>query len=71
MSEILKRLKNPSTIVAVASLVLGILTNVGVKVDNEAIMVVINSVCGIGVALGILNDPSTKGIDDALKLTKK
>ena len=67
MNEILKRLKNPSTIIAIASSVIAILMNLGVEIDNETVMVVVNSACTIGLAVGVLNDPSTKGIDGIAK----
>ncbi|MGL4914526.1 MAG: hypothetical protein ACRC3Y_19060 [Romboutsia sp.] len=40
-----------------------ILTNLGLGGDSDKVMYVINSLCGIGVALGVLNNPTTKGLD--------
>lgn len=62
--NMLKRLKNKATLIGIASAVLMILSASGHVVDNEKVMAIINSVCFIGVALGILNDPTTDGIDN-------
>lgn len=59
----LKRLKNPGTIITVVSAVLLIISNCGLEVDNEAIMTSVKAACTIGIALGVLNDPSTPGLD--------
>lgn len=61
--EIIKRLKNTGTIVAIASAVVMIVTNLGFNVDGDKVMYIVNALCGIGVALGVLNNPTTKGID--------
>lgn len=61
--EIIKRLKNTGTIVAIASAVVMIVANLGFSVDSDKVMYIVNSLCGIGVALGVLNNPTTKGID--------
>lgn len=57
----LKRLKNTGTILAIASSAILIATSFGMKVDNENIMTIVKSVCAIGIALGVLNDPTTPG----------
>ncbi|MGL4761129.1 MAG: hypothetical protein ACRCWG_06670 [Sarcina sp.] len=62
LKEIGKRLKNTGTIIAIAGAIILILNNVGVIVDNTKVMYIINAVCGIGVALGVLNNPTTKGL---------
>ena len=59
IKEILNRLKNTGTIIAIAGGVLLILNNLGIIVDNDKAMYLINAICGIGVALGILNNPTT------------
>lgn len=61
--EIFKRLSNTGTIIAIASAIILILNNLGVVVDSEKTMYIINALCGIGVALGVLNNPATIGID--------
>lgn len=60
--EVLKRLSNTGTIIAIAGAIIIILNQVGIIVDSEKVMYVINAVCGIGVALGVLNNPTTKGL---------
>lgn len=62
MKEIFKRLKNKGTIITVVSAAVLIVTNLGIEVNNQAIMNVVNAACTIGIALGILNDPTTPGI---------
>lgn len=59
----LKRLKNPGTLVTLASLVVLILTTNGIEVDSERIMITVKAICAIGVALGIFNNPETPGLD--------
>ncbi|WP_297523191.1 hypothetical protein [uncultured Clostridium sp.] len=62
LKEILKRLSNTGTIIAIAGAIILILNNVGIIVDNTKAMYTINALCGIGVALGVLNNPTTKGL---------
>ena len=62
IKEILKRLSNTGTIIAIAGAIILILNNVGIIVDNTKAMYIINALCGIGVALGVLNNPTTKGL---------
>lgn len=61
--EILKRLKNPATITGIVSAIIIIATNSGFSVDNERVMAIVNALCFIGVSVGLLNDPTTPGID--------
>lgn len=63
MKKYLGRLKNPATIIGISGYILTILTALGVVIDNETIMTIIQSVCAICVLLGILNNPETSGID--------
>lgn len=65
--EIFKRLTNPGTIVAISSALTMIIANLGVNVDSEKVMYIINSICSIGVALGVLNNPTTTGLDNPTK----
>ena len=62
LKELGKRLSNTGTIVAIAGAIILILNNIGVIVDNTKAMYIINALCGIGVALGVLNNPTTKGL---------
>lgn len=63
MKKYFSRLKNPATIIGIAGYVLTIMTTLGVAIDNEAVMTIIQSVCAICVLLGILNNPDTTGVD--------
>lgn len=63
MKTYFKRLKNPATIIGISGYVLTILTAVGLKIDNDTVMTIIQSICAICVLLGILNNPETSGID--------
>lgn len=62
LKELGKRLSNTGTIVAIAGAIIIILNNCGVIVDSEKVMYIINAICGIGVAVGVLNNPTTKGL---------
>lgn len=57
VKKYLSRLKNPMTIIGITGYMLTIITTLGITVDDEAIMTIINSVCAICVLLGILNNP--------------
>lgn len=63
MKKYLGRLRNPATIIGISGYILTIFTALGIGVDNEAVMTIVQSVCAICVLLGILNNPETSGID--------
>ncbi|MCE9675450.1 phage holin [Paraclostridium bifermentans] len=65
--EILNRLKNTGTIVAIASASVMIATNLGFDIDSEKVLYIINTICSVGVALGVLNNPTTSGLDNPMK----
>lgn len=62
MQELVKRLSNVGTIIALVSAVLFILSSAGVVVAGEMVMNVVYGLCSIGVLLGILNNPQTDGV---------
>ncbi|MEG0180780.1 MAG: phage holin [Peptostreptococcaceae bacterium] len=66
-NEILNRLKNTGTIVAITSAVIMIVANLGFDIDSQKVMYIVNALCGIGVALGVLNNPVTPGLDNPMK----
>lgn len=66
-NEIVSRLKNTGTIVAIASATIMIATNLGFDIDSEKILYIINTICSVGVALGVLNNPTTPGVDNPIK----
>lgn len=67
MNKYLKNLLNTGTIISITSLVILILTTNGVHIDSNKIMVTIKALCSIGVILGALNNPNTKGLDIPFK----
>ena len=67
MQELLKRLKNKGTLVSVACTIALILNQFGLKVDVEWVNVTINLVCTLGIALGVLNNSTTQGLDNPFK----
>lgn len=58
-----KRLSNPGSIVSLAVLIGSLLMQFGVRVDMEWVDTTIRIVCAILVTIGILNNPTTGGID--------
>lgn len=69
MKEYLSRFKNVGTVISITSLVGLLLVQFGVKVDTEWLNATIKIVCALGIALGIMNNPDTKGLD--LPVTNK
>jgi len=63
MSKLIRKLKNPGTVIGIASAGVFIAANVGVQVDNEAVINVVKGVCSIGIMLGLMNNPDTPGLD--------
>ena len=59
----LKNLNNAGSIIGISSLIVMILTANHVNIDSNRIMDTIKAICSILVILGILNNPSTTGID--------
>ena len=66
-NEILNRLRNQGTIVAIASATIMIATNLGFDIDSEKVLYIINTLCSLGLALGVLNNPTTPGVDNPIK----
>lgn len=70
--SILTRLNNTGTILAIAGLVVSLLVQFGFDINSEKILGIIQTICSILIALGVLNDPTqnTKayvpGISDKL-----
>lgn len=67
LNEILSRLKNTGTIVSLVSAGLMIYTNLGGQIDSQQVLYIVNTLCSVGVALGVLNNPQTKGLDMPFK----
>lgn len=71
MKEILKRLKNTGTLVSVACAGGLLLNQFGLNIELEWLNTTINLVCTLGIALGVLNDTTTKGLDNPFKYINK
>lgn len=65
--DILNRLKNTGTIVAIGSAEVMIATNLGFDIDSEIVLYIINTICSVGVAVGVLNNPTVPGLDNPMK----
>ena len=63
----IKRLKNPGTVIALVGMVGLLLNQFGVDVDLKWLDTTINLVCSICVLLGVMNNPNTEGIDNPFK----
>lgn len=63
MKKYFERLKNPATIIGISGYILTILSTLGISIDNDTVMTIIQSICAICVLLGLLNNPETSGID--------
>ena len=75
LQSILTRLNNTGTILAIAGLIVSLLVQFGLNIDSEKILGIIQTICSIFIALGVLNDPTENakayipGVSD--KLTTK
>ena len=63
MEKYFIRFKNVGTVVSLVGLIGLLLTQFGFKVDLVWLDNTIKLVCSIGIVLGIMNNPDTKGID--------
>ena len=71
MKAYLNRLKNPATVASLVSFVVIILVNFGITIDSTVVTNIVNAVCGIGILLGVMNDPTTSGVDLPTTTTTK
>lgn len=67
MKEFIKRLTNTGTLISVVSLAGLILIQFGIKVNIEWLDTTIKLICALGIALGVLNNPTTPGLDNPAK----
>ena len=73
IKSILVRLNNTGTILAIAGLIVSLLVQFGLDIDSDKVLGIIQTICSILIALGVLNDPTqnTKayipGVSDKLK----
>lgn len=63
MKNYLERFKNVGTIISVVSIIGLLFVQFGYKVDLEWLDVTIKLICSLGVALGVLNNPTTPKMD--------
>ena len=57
-----KRFKNPATVMALVGMIGLLLNQFGLDIDIAWLDTTADMVCGILVIVGILNNPTTKGI---------
>lgn len=67
----INRFKNPSTIIAIASLIALILVRFGFPIDVEWVDGTIKLICCLGVVIGILNSPDTPKINLGIEPPRK
>ena len=60
LKQILLRLKSPATVMGIVGYVVTILLTSGFVVGENAITTIAQSVCGILILLGIMNNPDDK-----------
>ena len=70
MKNLLEKLKNPGVLVGVVSLVGLLLVQFGVKVDLVWLDETIKIACALGIAIGVINNPDTPGVDNPFKKIK-
>ena len=58
LKSILTRLNNKGTILALAGLGVSLLVQLGININSEKVVGIINTVCSILILLGVLNDPT-------------
>lgn len=68
IKNLAKRLSNVGTLVSVVCTI-GLLINQFQPglVDNEWLKATLDIICSLGLALGVLNDPTTPGLDNPTK----
>lgn len=71
LKQYLNRLKNPATVLGITGLILNILVLNKINIDSDVIYQTIQSICGILILLGIMNNPETGGVDLPLPMKDK
>lgn len=62
-----KRISNVGTITSIAGALVLIAQNLGLQFDVDVINTIVTSLCAIGIALGVLNNSTTQGLDNPFK----
>lgn len=70
LNKFRERIKNPTTIIGITGYVLAIISAMGIHINNEVVLTIIQSICAICVLLGILNNPENPGRDFSNKKKK-
>jgi uncharacterized membrane protein len=63
MKEILVKLTNTKTVLAIVSALVVVIQTAGYSLDNDKVMLIVNSLCTIGILLGIMNDRGMSSIN--------
>lgn len=77
LKSILTRLNNKGTILALAGLGVSLLVQLGLNIDSDKVVGIINTICSILILLGVLNDPTENtsayipGVSDKLIETEE
>lgn len=56
--SLVTRLNNKGTIVSLAALIVSLLCQLGLNIDSEKILTIVQTICSILIILGLLNDPT-------------
>lgn len=67
MKVFIEKLKNPTTVLSIAMLVAAIFIQFGIDVDMVWLKDTLTLICALGVVVGIMNNPTTKGADNPFK----
>jgi len=62
MNELIKRLKNPTSVIAIVGTIGLLLVQFGVKVDLEWLDSTIKLLCSLLVAIGVIGNPTEPGL---------
>lgn len=63
LRKYLTKVLNTGSIISITSLLILIFSVNGYHIDSDKVMTTVKALCSIGVILGILNNPSTTGVD--------
>lgn len=55
-NKLISALTNTKSVIAICSLSIIILQNMGIHVDNVAVTNIVQAICGIGVLVGVMNN---------------
>lgn len=67
MKQLINRLRNPGTLVGLVGMIGLLLVQFGIEVDIEWLDKTIKIICSILFTLGLMNNPTSKGLDNPFK----